>query len=298
MANDFGKMGDFSVVSRLISEVAEEALAPISIFLDATGDIANFGDSVTVHLYNSSTSPATQVASGGVALDYTAANVTSDIDLTPVTVVLDTYRPEGFSIPENLLARSPAKDLVTKFAGKKVHALAKGMIQDVYTAIDSSFTNTVNVSAGYDWAKHNDVLEAAADLELDPSETVLVLNNKRFYELVESLPSLGGVQVNEILKTGVVQELGGIKSIIRSAVVPSGTNGFLTTRDAVAVAMRPLPALDGAMSYGRSAVESAPSGVSLRTRVYQDPDAPNHQMRIDTIYGYKAFNKDALIRLV
>jgi hypothetical protein len=296
MANDFGDLDKMTVVSQLIVDALQKKLIPINFALDATQDVANFGDAVTVHLYENENPNAVETLNG----DEDSDTGTTDVNLTPVTVTLNKRASDGFDLSELVLQRSPAKDLVTKFAGKKIHQLAKGVLLDVYTQITSgNFAAEVDASGGYDWEFHAEtILKKCYDMDLDPAAVQVVLSNKCYSELVASIPTLAGIDKTSVLESGVIESVGGTK-IVRSPLTPvQAPNGFVATRDALAAAWRPLPALNNNISYGESLVAQSENGIALRVRRYQNPETGLIAVRMDSIYGRSAFNGDALFRLM
>jgi hypothetical protein len=295
MANDFSNLTKEAIISQMIVNELETKLIPISFGMDASNEVASHGDSITLHLYKNVTANAIQNISGGV-INY--ANTKSDVQLTPVTVTLDQYSSEGFDIPELVIAKSPVKDVVSKFASKKVNAMAKEILTAVMAKIDASYTTTVSAGADYNWAEHmNKTLAAVYTADLDPAEVTVVLDNTRFVQLVASIPTLAGIDRTEVLSSGVIEQVGGTK-IVRSSVMPSGCKGFASSRNALATAFRSLPALAAGMSYGQSETASTENGLTIRVRRYQNPDTGLLSVRFDNIWGSAKFDVKQLIRIV
>lgn len=300
MAQDYGNLPKMDVVSDIVAEELRVKLAPVAHFFDVSEEAMAYGDSVTVHLYQRGTSPASQSVSGGAAIDYSTYNDGSNT-LVPVNIILNNYQPDGFDLPENVIARSPAKDLYTKFARARTYELADKITLGITALIDSSYTNTIALS-GADFtfetlAKR--ALPECGNLGILPEEATLVLNWNQYGSLLNSLPSLPGVQVNDAMRKGTLDEVAGFSKIVATNKVPAGTTGYISSRTAIAAAMRPLPLLNQSMSYGTSYMgKDDETGLSVRIREFQDPSNPNLSFAIDTIWGAKQFDTNALIRLV
>lgn len=294
MANDFGRIDKLEVMSAEAVNDLQEELLPISWAIDASNEISFKGNSVTLHLYKTTASPAVQNISGS-AIDYDA--VTSDLDLSPVSVSLDYYQPEGFKIPELVLSKSVIKDM-KQFYGQKIHQLAKKINTNIMTEIDDSYSQSVSMSgAKYTWGFHQEsVVKAVYDANMAPSATTVVLDNQRFTELVASVPELAGASRNDVLASGIISDVGGVK-VVRSSIMPSGVRGFAATRDAMAIAIRPLAPLNDS-SYGNSTLATSKNGITMRVREFQDPATGLHQVNFDLLYGRKRFNTNALVRIV
>lgn len=301
MANNFGNLDKFTVVGQEIRGELQTYLLPLAGFsTDFGSDVRSMGDSVTCHLYANTASPALQVISGGGSINYT--NTKTDVTLTPVNVALQFFGSDGFDLPEVVLAKSPAKDIVNKYAKKKAYQLAKTVLTDVMSTVDSSYTQSVSISGGYTWDVHmKQAVKAAYDLDMNPSQITAVLGTQQFTELVASIPNLAGVNKDEVLSTGMIEQVGGTK-VVMSRVLPSGTKGFLATPDALAVAFRPLDALQSGMSYGQSILagpaDTNETGLTVRLRRWQDPSNGLISVRYDIVYGRTAFNRNALVKLV
>lgn len=296
MPNDFGNIDKASVISQLIVEDFDTAIMALKVFsFDAdAGDFRSEGESVTVHLYETEADGSLVQDISGGSISY--ASDTTDVTLTPVAVNLFKRVRNGFTLPELVYNRSSAEDLYNKLIGKKVRKAAKEMLQDVCGVITvGNFASNVAAST-YTFAKHMDVLKAGFDKDWTEGSFSVVLGNAAFTELLNSLTALPGVNVTEAMQTGVLKNLAGV-DVIRSAIVPADTRGFACTPDAVAVAIRPLAALQSGMSYGESGIASLENGVAMRYRKWQSPNDGAMNYVADSIYGKSKFNGDALIRI-
>lgn len=307
---NYGSLDLFNIISQEIREQMQYALSPLNAFTFDCGvnaqQFSEAGSTVTVHLYLNATAPAVQVISGGASINYALSSTQSAVNLTPVPVALQFYQSDGFTVPEIVQANSPAKDLVKKLGGKKIWQMAVAIITQINTAISTSvYTNTVSVSGsggsastGYTWAIHQKVIAQARLAGFAPAETSVTLTSVQYANLVASLPVLPGIQVNDVLTSGMIDNLGGAR-IYRSDSLPAGFVGYVSTPNALAIAFRALPAPQD--SYGTIRNVTAADdeyGIALRVRYWTDPAAPNPNVAFDCVYGFNVFDPAALIPIL
>lgn len=303
-----GNLAKGNIITKIVVEGFKPTLAPIKAFsTNISDELGNSGQSATLHLLTRGTAPAIQDVSTN-PIDYTPANITSALNFTPVNVVLGRYAPNGTQFTEKDLALSPNKDLVEESTGTLVSQLSNSILTDIFSVITpSNFTNSVSVSAAaFTYAVYNTVLTAAMNLNMPVPTTTFVLDNTRFQQLVSSLPGLPGVNVTDVMWSGQIpgRALGGA-TVIRSSTLPAGCVGFVCSKEAIAVAARPLPPVTNSrLSYGESGIssdaiagEDKGCGLPFRWRMNQGNDNPAISYYVDLLYGYSVLNPSALIRL-
>lgn len=92
------------------------------------------------------------------------------------------------------------------------------------------------------------LFKLAYDSDLDPSDTVLVLNPETYGKLIETV-NMDVVGLQKAVETGYVENLLGFKRVVCSDAVNAGLKGFLAEYGAVGIAGRRIPLLDNYPIY-------------------------------------------------
>lgn len=266
------------VAQKVMDPLRNQMLMANLVVRDYDGDIAQKGDSVTIHLPPTLT--ANTISEGG--------SVTSQAtNLGSVNVSLDTHAETTFILPDVTKALAHI-DLVTPYVEAAVIALAEKIETDLlklYTLVDAEVG-----------ASNTALTESTVD------EAELTLFNAKVPEAMAKYLIVSGAAHSDLRKIARFTEtqtvgdgspirsgqIGTIKNftVYRSQLVQKVSNttyNMAFARPAFALVTRPLPKpLPG---QGAVAEYVSDSGFGLRVVMSYQPNTLSQQFTIDVLYG-------------
>lgn len=155
-----------------------------------------------------------------------------------------------------------------------------------------------DLSASFDGsskAVFANLFKVADDNGLDPYECILVLTPEYFAKALSYLDSsvYGG---SEAIRTGIIPNLYGYKSVICSSFLPEGVKGVLIKQDAIGIVSRTnKPAVNG---YDATWTATTQDGFALGYRVFEHLCYGKVFLGADVLFGAKVLLANGGVKLV
>ena len=155
-----------------------------------------------------------------------------------------------------------------------------------------------DLSASFDGsskAVFANLFKVADDNGLNPYECVLVLTPEYFAKALSYLDSsaYGG---SEAIRTGIIPNLYGYKSVICSSFLPEGVKGVLIKQDAIGIVSRVnKPAING---YDATWTATTQDGIALGYRVFEHLCYGKMYLGADILMGARVLQANGGVKLV
>jgi hypothetical protein len=305
MANTFTNLKNSIYANRAL-EAFVARLAPLGFFsTNFSAEAVAKGDKIRVPY----------ISGASAAQDFNGTYTIQGATAEGLDITIDKRKFVSWGLTTEEMSTQPAATL-DRFAVQKGNALAKAVLQDIWSTITAAnFGNTaysqgsggskVAVSAANFDSAEVVALAECADVDDWPEQPRgLVLSPAYYNALLGDADIIGtnGIRSDTPLRDATVREIAGFQTL-KSNVIPSnGENlvGFAVNPDAILVAMRTLIPEEGVA--GRPNVRTltdADSGISIVLREWFDPDTDTVKRVLEAHYGYRVGgNAKAIKRLV
>lgn len=188
-----------------------------------------------------------------------------------------------------------------KKGGQCVRGLGKAVVADVFGLIGADFAKTETVAlAEFGVDKVTGFVTLAEENDIDPAECTLTLQGVYFSKLLAGLDTakFGG---DEAIRKGVIPELFGFRQIVRAPLLKSANAalaGFISLPQAIGVGFRYCePQSKKAYEEVGQAYDEE-TGVLYGIRRFGEASTGRNHLAVEALYGAKAVDKKALIRLL
>lgn len=235
-----------------------------------------------------------------------------DFDATTNNYAAGDHTDEGVDIPVNRhkvakckytdkeLAEAPVKYWEAK--GKQcAKGVAKAVVKDVFGLINGVFTKKADIKlAEFTTAYIANLVTTCEEQNIDPAEATLTLKGTFFSKLLAELTAekFGG---SEAIRNGVIPGLFGFKQIVRAPLLASANAalaGFISLPQAIGLGFRYLQP-DSVKCYEEvgQAYDDA-TGILMGIRRFGEAATGTNHLAMEALYGAKAVDKNALLRLL
>lgn len=182
-----------------------------------------------------------------------------------------------------------------------VKGLGKAVVKDVLGLINADFAKKETLAlAEFGVDKVTGLVTLAEENDIDPSECTLTLQGVYFSKLLAGLDTakFGG---DEAIRKGVIPELYGFRQIVRAPLLKTANAalaGFISLPQAIGVGFRYCePQSKKAYEeVGQAYDENA--GFLYGIRRFGEAASGKNHLAVEALYGAKAVDKKALIRLL
>jgi hypothetical protein len=182
-----------------------------------------------------------------------------------------------------------------------VRGLGKAVVKDVFGLIDNTFTKKDTLAlAEFGVEKVTALVTLAEENDIDPAECTLTLQGVYFSKLLAGLDTakFGG---DEAIRKGVIPELYGFRQIVRAPLLKTAKAdlaGFISLPQAIGVGFRYCqPQSKKAYEEVGQAYDDE-TGVLYGIRRFGEAATGRNHLAVEALYGAKAVDKKALIRLL
>lgn len=181
------------------------------------------------------------------------------------------------------------------------HGLAVGVVKDVFGIINGNFTLKQDVALAEFTRKYvTTLVTLAEENSIDPAQASLTLQGIYFSALLADLDSnvYGG---SEAIRSGRIPQLFGFKEIIRAPLLKSANPtlaGFISLPQSLGLGFRYLQPQSSKCYEETGMAYDDASGVLFGIRRFGEPSTGNNHLAYEALYGRKALDKKALIRLI
>lgn len=305
MANSFTNLKQTIYANRAL-EAFVARLAPLGFFsANFSADAVAKGDKVRV----------TYVSGASAAQDFNGSYTVQGATAEGLEISINKRKFVSWGLTTEEMSTQPAVNL-ERFAAQKGHALAKAVLQDIWSVITAANFGNAAYSQGSGGDKvavtaaNFDSAEVVAlaeccDVDDWPEEPRgLVLAPAHYNALLgdADIIGTGGIRSDTPLRDAMVREVAGFQ-VLKSNVIPSNSEnlvGFAVNPDAILVAMRTLiPETGVANRPNVQTLTDAGTGISIVLREWFDPDADTVKRVLECHYGYRVGgNANAIKRVV
>lgn len=298
-----GGIDNAAITTGIILKQAQPNLVSLldTFAIDAgrENDFAYYGQSATVFTLQNTVSPVVQVISGGGQINYSLSVNQSDTVFKPTTIPLAFFQSDGLSIPELSIASAVRKDLVEEAVSTKLWQIGTRMLGQINTFITPAYYPTAFPlsSASLTYKGFLNLVKAACQIGWKREQLTCVLSVSAYNDLMGDLPSLFQGNFSSVAEDGAIARLSGV-TIKCCDVQPAGCSGYITTKDAFGIVVRPLPEPPAGQSYGIwNVTTSSETKLPMRLRYFVDPKQPDRNCELDIAWGFAPINAYSLIRL-
>jgi hypothetical protein len=309
MANTFNGT-TFTNIARKGLSIFSKKLSGLNIFTtDLSGDVIQ-GNAVSTRIVPAATTPVTQTGS----LAYNDASILAGVTTTAVTVTLNQRKVCGFALTDDEVTQISAgvmADTKSRLIEKHVNALANQLQVYVLNLITQASYGAAAVTcqaAAFDYEQVVDLRTALLKADFPLDMTALVLNADYAGALLKDakIASKSDSGISAITDgAGALVRLNGLSLFEApalhnaSTVVAENLVGFACTPDALAIAMRGLPATQGAVpTEFIEVVTDDQSGATLTAYAWRDSANRQWVFNFEAYYGAIKANAAALKRIV
>jgi hypothetical protein len=292
MANAFTNM-DYTILSREIFNAFLGEIAPFNLFSRNVGpDAAQRGNKVRVDF----------VPLQDAAQEFNGTYNIQDADATGIDVTLDKRPYVSLGITDQERANNPTLS-IEMFAQAKAHALAKSILQDVFSIVTvANYSSEIESTAGnFD---SDDVIDLREDctilnwpktmrnLILDPAYMTGILKDadvKAAYAYGDSNPVQGGF----------VPRLAGF-GLYESNYIPTNSEalkGMAVHPNAMAVAMRYLDPGRSHNYFEAYPLTDEATGITLGFRRWYENNTGTENVVMEALYGKIKVDGNGIVRI-
>lgn len=212
-----------------------------------------------------------------------------------ITLNLDKHFVKSVMITDRQLAATDfnwLKDIATAETDALVREVNKyvfGLINATNCPLSAELDTTTKAGIASLYA-------TAEDNDIDPGQTVLVLDPKNFANV---LANIGDSQIyggTEAIRLGVVPGLYGFKAVVCSPYLPDGLNGALVAKDAIGIASRWLEPMAGAYPDAWKAFDGDSAVIGFRH--FQNLCSGRRYLAAECLVGAKVLQPKQVVRLI
>ena len=281
-----------NIIAQQALEQFTKILAPLNAFSTSFNDEAgNRGDKITIlNLANTSS-----------VADFSGSYSSSGDTFGRSQITLDNHKVVAWHLTDTERSQSSSLEL-TRFAYQKGGELATAVIEDIFSAINSTDYGTALTKTGtFGIDEVANARKLAVDANLPIDDTSLVLSPTSFSTLIQD--SVVGSALNygssDAVREGKVPSLMGIPNVIETNATldASSVDGFLAHPSGLAVAMRYLEPLDSKEYISAKKISDPKTGLVMGYREFYDPTAGKLTAILECVYGYAVGRPEAIIRL-
>lgn len=298
-----------SLTNTIYANVALEAfvkrLTPLRLFANNfSAEAVARGDKVKVPF----------VSAASAAQDFTGSYNIQGSTAEGLEISINKRKYVSWGLTTEEMATQPAVNM-ERFARQKGNALAKAVLQDIWSLITAANYGSAAYSQGsggdvvtvtaanFDSTEVTSVLECCEVDDWPEEMRGLVLSPAYYAALLNDADVIGsnGVRDNNPLSDGKIGvPLAGFDVVSSNVIPANGENltGFACHPDAILVAMRALIPETGVAN--RPTVQSmtdADSGITIVMREWFDPDSDTMKRVLECNYGYLKGNGDGIKRI-
>jgi hypothetical protein len=192
-------------------------------------------------------------------------------------------------------------DYWKKKGGQCVRGLGKAVVKDVFGLIDGTFTKKDTVAlAEFGVDKVTAFVTLAEDNDIDPAEATLTLQGVYFSRLLAGLDTakFGG---DEAIRKGVIPELFGFRQIVRAPLLKAAKPdlaGFISLPQSIGLGFRYCEPQSKKIYEEVGQAYDDATGVLYGVRRFGEAATGRNHLAVEALYGAKAVDKKALIRLL
>jgi len=234
-----------------------------------------------------------------------------DFDATTNNYSAGDHTDEGVDIPVNRhkvakaaytdreFLESPV-DYWKKKGAQCVKGLGKAVVKDVFGLITGTYTLSEDLPlAEFGTETVANLVTVAEDNGIDPAEATLTLQGVYFSRLIAQLDTqkFGG---DEAIRRGVIPALYGFAQIVRAPLLKSANPalaGMISMPQAIGVGFRYCEPQSKAVYEETGQAYDDASGMVFGIRRFGEASTGNNHIATEALYGAKAVDKKALIRL-
>lgn len=270
---------------------AQRALARISAFTTnfSNETVKSIGDALVVKVFK-----------GGEASDFdvdTNNYETTDGSMEHVTIEFSKHLKHTFSFSDEDAAKFNTTGIwadAGKDAGK---VLSRGIEKFITQKISAEAIAATHTLSSVNKANIANIRKACANVEADPTDSVLLLAPDPFADLLALLDSniYGGA---EAIRNGKIDGLYGFKSIMEATQLPAGTIGAVIPETALVVASRKVPVNSKGNYEEVGEMVDEFSGLILGWRRHGAPAKGLNFGTLEVLMGSELAQPDKCIRLV
>lgn len=302
MANTFTNLAQTILANRALNAFKAK-LAPLGIFsTNFSAEAVQKGDKIKVPWF----------AEASAAVDFSGTYTTQGSTAEGLEVSINKRKFVSWGLTTEEMATLPSVSL-DRFAVAKGHALAKAVLQDIFSVITAANYG----STAYSQGSGGDVVTASA-ANFDSAEVVqlaecadvdnwpedgrgLVLHPAWHASLLGDADIIGtnGIRADNALADGKIREVAGFQ-LHKCNVIPGNSEnlvGFAAHPDAILVAMRALIPESMANAPKVNVITDGDSGITLVLREWFDPDTDTAKRVLECNYGFLKGNPDGIKRL-
>lgn len=302
MANTFTNLAHTILANRALMAFVSK-LAPLGIFsTDFSAEAVQRGEKVKVPWFSEAS--AAQDFNG----TYTIQGATAE----GLDVTINKRKFVSWGLTTEEMATIPQANL-DRFAMHKGNALAKAVLQDIFSIITAANYGSTAYSQGsggdvvtvtaanFDSAEITQLLECCDTDNWPEDNRGLVLNPAYHAALLGDADIVGtnGIRADNVLADGKVREVAGFQ-LHKCNVIPGNSEnlvGFAAHPDAIMVAMRSLVPESMPGSPAVKVLSDANTGISIVLREWFDPDSDTAKRVLECNYGFAKGNGDAIKRI-
>lgn len=277
---------------------ARQALAKVALFAtDFSQDATQPGTTMKIPIFT----PGAAAQFNAASNNYENANGS----VTYVPVTFDHHVKQTFQFDDKDFTLVNGTNFWANAGRASGNAISKAILEAVSglinkTKIPKSATNEVvfNSSAK---DKVANLRVACENADIDPADTVLMLDPTRFAALLATLDAniYGGPSA---IRNGIVEGLYGFKAVIENGklTTASGENlvGALIPTDGLAVAGRTVPVLSPGVYEEVGQTRDEVSGLVVGVRRHGDPATGANYLTHEALFGAALVQPDKCVRLV
>lgn len=236
----------------------------------------------------------------------------ADFDSVSNNYAAGDHTDEGVDVPVNKHKVAKAAYTDQEFAESPVNfweakgiscgrGLAKAVVKDTFTLINGTFAKSADVPlAEFTKQYVTTLVTLAEDNDIDPAEATLTLQGVYFSALLAELDSnvYGG---NDAIQSGKIPNLFGFGNIVRAPLLKSAMPtlaGFISLPQSIGIGFRYLQPQSTKVYEETGQAYDDASGVLFGVRRFGEAATGNNHLAYEALYGAKALDKKALIRLM
>lgn len=236
----------------------------------------------------------------------------ADFDSVSNNYAAGVHTDEGVDVPVNKhkVAKAAYSDIEfsespVDFWEKKGiscgRGLAKAVVKETFALINGTFLKKADVAlAEFNKKYVTTLVTLAEDNDIDPAEATLTLQGVYFSALLAELDSnvYGG---NDAIQSGKIPNLFGFGQIVRAPLLKSANPelaGFISLPQSIGIGFRYLQPQSAKVYEETGMAYDDASGVLFGIRRFGEPSTGNNHLAYEALYGSKALDRKALIRLI
>lgn len=235
-----------------------------------------------------------------------------DFDATTNNYSAGNHTDEGVDIPVDQHKVAKAHYTDKEFAESPVdywrakgrqcsRGLARSVVADTFGIINGTFTLAKDLPlAEFGTAVVTQLVTLCEDSNIDAAEAALVLSGVYYSKLLEQLDATRFGSADAIQK-GVIPNLYGFGKIVRAPLLKTANAalaGFISLPRAIGVGMRYLQPQSPKVYEETGKAYDEASGILYGIRRFGEAATGKNHIAVEALYGRKALDKKALIRLV